>query len=184
MTFSLDVEGRLYRVELAPELLAESTGEATAWPGQMAPSGCPRCTVDGTELPIDIRFIQPGVLSLIVMSPEGRRHQFHCVLDGGSVLIDGHRFDVAVTDPRSLQARAGATVAAGGAKTLKAPMPGRVVRLLAEVGDIVTEGQGLLVIEAMKMQNELRSPKAGRLSQLNVQVGDSVASGLVLLIIE
>ena len=63
-------------------------------------------------------------------------------------------------------------------------MPGRVVRLLVEVGDEVEEGQGVVVIEAMKMQNELKSPKAGRVVRVGAGVGDTVGSGDVLVVVE
>jgi biotin carboxyl carrier protein len=63
-------------------------------------------------------------------------------------------------------------------------MPGRVVRLLAAVGDEVEEGQGVVVIEAMKMQNELKSPKAGRVVRVGASVGDTVGSGDVLVVVE
>jgi biotin carboxyl carrier protein len=63
-------------------------------------------------------------------------------------------------------------------------MPGRVVRLMVEAGDEVAEGQGIVVIEAMKMQNELKSPKAGRVGRVAVGVGDAVGSGDVLAVVE
>jgi biotin carboxyl carrier protein len=63
-------------------------------------------------------------------------------------------------------------------------MPGRVVRLLVAAGDEVEEGQGVVVIEAMKMQNELKSPKAGRVARVGVVVGDTVGSGDVLVVVE
>jgi len=63
-------------------------------------------------------------------------------------------------------------------------MPGRVVRTLVAVGDEVEEGQALIVIEAMKMQNELKSPKTGRVGKIAVDVGDAVGSGDVLVVVE
>jgi biotin carboxyl carrier protein len=63
-------------------------------------------------------------------------------------------------------------------------MPGRVVRLLVEVGDEVAEGQGVVVIEAMKMQNELKASKAGRVATVGGGVGDTVGSGDVLVVVE
>ncbi|WP_433984431.1 biotin/lipoyl-containing protein [Tunturiibacter empetritectus] len=63
-------------------------------------------------------------------------------------------------------------------------MPGRMVRVLVEMGDAVEEGQALIVIEAMKMQNELKSPKAGRVARIAVAVGDAVGSGDVLVVVE
>jgi biotin carboxyl carrier protein len=67
---------------------------------------------------------------------------------------------------------------------VKAPMPGRVVRVLVEAGQEVEEGQALVVIEAMKMQNELKSPKAGRVARVAVGVGDTVGAGEVLAVVE
>jgi biotin carboxyl carrier protein len=63
-------------------------------------------------------------------------------------------------------------------------MPGRVVRVLVAVGEEVAEGQGLVVIEAMKMQNELKSPKAGRVVKVGVEVDVTVGSGEVLVVVE
>jgi biotin carboxyl carrier protein len=63
-------------------------------------------------------------------------------------------------------------------------MPGRVVRVLVVAGDEVEEGQGVVVIEAMKMQNELKSPKAGRVARVGVAVGETVGSGDVLVVVE
>ena len=107
---------------------------------------------------VDVRMLEPGVMSLDMV--EGR--QYRCVLDGDGVVIGGHRYGFEVDDPRSLQGRRGAGAGTEGPRPVKAPMPGRVVRLLVGVGDEVEEGQGVVVIEAMKMQNELKSPKAGR----------------------
>ncbi|HSB13592.1 MAG TPA: acetyl-CoA carboxylase biotin carboxyl carrier protein subunit, partial [Bryobacteraceae bacterium] len=65
-----------------------------------------------------------------------------------------------------------------------APMPGKVVRVLAAEGDLVEAGQGLLVVEAMKMQNEVKAPKAGRVAALAAREGGTVAAGDVLAVIE
>jgi biotin carboxyl carrier protein len=100
------------------------------------------------------------------------------------VVINGHRYGFEVEDPRSLQGRRGVGGTAQGPRPVKAPMPGRVVRLLVEVGDEVVEGQGVVVIEAMKMQNELKASKAGRVARVGVLVGDTVGSGDVLVVIE
>ncbi|HTZ88891.1 MAG TPA: acetyl-CoA carboxylase biotin carboxyl carrier protein subunit, partial [Alloacidobacterium sp.] len=71
-----------------------------------------------------------------------------------------------------------------GPKPIKASMPGRVVRVLAQQGEDVGAHQGIVVIEAMKMQNEMKSPKAGRVAELRVTVGDTVSAGDVLAVIE
>jgi biotin carboxyl carrier protein len=93
-------------------------------------------------------------------------------------------------DPRmapgssSGEAVPGAAITVDGSRAVKAPMPGRIVRVLVAVGDRVTARQGLLVVEAMKMENELGSPKDGVVKELNVQEGAAVDAGAVLVVIE
>src|SRR5262249_15121528 len=89
-------------------------------------------------------------------------------------------FVVEVIDPRSWSVRRHGQVEAEGRQQIAAPMPGKVIRLLAKVGDHVEAGQGLLVVEAMKMQNEIRSPKSGTVERLLVQEGQPVNAGEVL----
>jgi acetyl/propionyl-CoA carboxylase alpha subunit len=141
--------------------------------------GVVECVVDGRVIRVDVRALEPGVMSLVV---EGR--QYRCILDGDGVVIDGHRYGFEVEDPRSLQGRRGSGGGAQGPRPVKAPMPGRVVRLLVEVGDEVAEGQGVVVIEAMKMQNELKASKAGRVARIGVVVGDTVGAGEILVVVE
>lgn len=135
--------------------------------------------VDGVAFAADARVLEPGVISLMV---EGR--QYRCVLDGDAVLVDGRRYPFEVDDPRSLAGRRRAGGGAAGPRPVKSPMPGRVVRVLVTVGDEVVEHQGVVVIEAMKMQNELKAPKAGRVASIAVEVGETVGSGDVLAVIE
>ena len=71
-----------------------------------------------------------------------------------------------------------------GVQPVVAPMPGRVVRVLVSPGDEVAARQGVVVVEAMKMENELRSPKAGKVKEVNVTPGTSVEAGRVLVVIE
>jgi biotin carboxyl carrier protein len=141
--------------------------------------GAMDCLVDGRAVAVDARMLQAGVMSLVV---EGR--QYRCVLDGDGVVIGGRRFAFEVDDPRSLQGRRGVGAGAAGPRALKAPMPGRVVRVLVGVGDEVVEGQAVMVIEAMKMQNELKSPKGGRVVRVAAGVGDTVGAGDVLAVVE
>jgi acetyl/propionyl-CoA carboxylase alpha subunit len=162
VTVWLDVGGKKVRVSL---------------PGSR--EGVVAAEVDGRALTADVRLLRPGVMSLVV---EGR--QYRCVLDGDGVVIDGRRFGFEVEDPRSLQGRRGAGAGTDGPRAVKAPMPGRVVRILVKAGDEVEQGQGLVVIEAMKMQNELKSPKAGRVAKVAVAVDDTVGSGDVLVVVE
>ena len=176
MTVWLEIGGKKRCVKIPAGWGNTSTADSTAG---AAPLGEMTCSVDGRALSATVRLLEPGVMSLLV---EGR--QYRCVLDGDGVVIGGRRVEFAVQDPRSLQGRACAAAGAEGPRPVKAPMPGRVVRLLAAVGDDVVEGQGVVVIEAMKMQNELKSPKAGRVVRISATVGDTVGSGDVLVVVE
>jgi biotin carboxyl carrier protein len=135
--------------------------------------------VDGVRFPADAQVLEPGVISLVVA---GR--QYRCVIDGDAVIVDGRRYAFEVDDPRSLAGRRRAGGGAAGPRPVKSPMPGRVVRVLVAVGEEVAEHQGVVVIEAMKMQNELKAPKAGRVASIAVGVGDAVGAGEVLVVVE
>lgn len=163
MTLWLTLNGKKHRVDL----------ESGAIRGEIAAS------IDGRAITADAQLLQPGVLSLLIA---GR--QYRCILDGDAVLIEGEHFAVEMEDPRSLRGRRSAGSGMEGPRPVKAPMPGRVVRVLVAVGEDVAEGQGILVIEAMKMQNDLKSPKAGRVARVAVGVDDTVASGDVLAVVE
>ena len=140
-------------------------------------------TVDGLAIPVEARLLRPGVLSLIV---EGRA--WRVVLEEGAdetaVLIAGQRIPYSLNDPRSLKARRAHAAGADGPRPIKASMPGRVVRVLAQPGDAVEAHEGIVVIEAMKMQNELKSPKQGKIAEMRVKPGDTVAAGDVLAVVE
>ncbi|HEY5675844.1 MAG TPA: biotin/lipoyl-containing protein, partial [Myxococcales bacterium] len=70
-----------------------------------------------------------------------------------------------------------------GKQVISAPMPGKVVKVLVKVGDEVKDGQGLVVVEAMKMENELKSPKAGKVTELHAVEGAAVESGAKLAVV-
>jgi biotin carboxyl carrier protein len=140
-------------------------------------------SVDGAAFAVDARELEAGVLSLLWTDAEGRTRSFRCVPEEDAVVVDGERFAYTIHDPRSLRA-GGAGASVSGPKPLKAPMPGRVVRVLVAEGDAVEAGQGCLVIEAMKMQNELKAPKAGVVRKLAAGVGETVAAGTVLLVVD
>lgn len=115
------------------------------------------------------------------------------VIDGGRVhrvtqadgrmLVNGKEVRWSLADPRDRR-RGGSGAADGGRRDVKAAMPGKVIRVLVEPGQGVEAGEGLLILEAMKMQNEVRSPGAGQVAAVRVQVGDTVASGQVLVTLE
>jgi len=99
-------------------------------------------------------------------------------------VVDGRRIGVAVESPRR-STSGGRGAAAGGTSagphTVVAPMPGKIVKVLVRPGDAVQARQGLVVVEAMKMENELRAPRAGTVRALHVQSGDPVDAGQLLV---
>jgi len=129
-----------------------------------------------------IAAVEPGVYSVLL---DGRSYEARIEPSesGIVVFIAGHRFEAEIHDPRrwSRQTRA---QGGEGRANVTAPMPGKIVRLLVAQGDTVTAGQGLLVMEAMKMQNEMKSPKQGTVVSLAAREGATVAAGEVLAVIE
>jgi biotin carboxyl carrier protein len=121
----------------------------------------------------------PGIFSILI---EGRSYQA-TILAPGIIQVNDHIFDVEIFDPRELRARSTAG-ASHGRQSIAAPMPGKVVRLLVSPGDHVAPGQGLIVVEAMKMQNEMKSPKAGTVAEIKTKDGATVAAGEILIVIE
>jgi len=139
--------------------------------------------VDGRELAIDATSPDPGALSLLI---GGRSFEARKTTIGGENVIDvdGQRYAFEVRDPRSLKSRRSAAAGHEGPKKVTAPMPGKVIRILAPAGTEVEAGGGVIVIEAMKMQNELKSPKAGKVAKIAVKEGDTVNPGDTLAVIE
>jgi biotin carboxyl carrier protein len=149
-----------------------------------------RLVVDGTHFRYErggevvegeFSLTPTGTASAAVLA--GGRN-FHVVLSRTcEVTVNGRILQVEVVDPRD---RGGSHEgpAIHGSQQVRAPMPGKVVRVLAAVGDAVEEGRGLVVVEAMKMQNEMKSPKAGRVTEVRARAGASVTAGEVLVVIE
>lgn len=101
-----------------------------------------------------------------------------------SVLLVGREFPCIVEDERLVSIRKVAGLTTTGHDTIvKAPMPGLIVRLLKSVGDSVTKGERLLIVEAMKMENELKSPIAGKVKEIHVTIGRPVDKGQMLITI-
>jgi biotin carboxyl carrier protein len=130
----------------------------------------------------DIVAVEPGVYSVLV---DGRSYEARVEESDGCaiVFIDGHRVEVEIRDPRRWSRQTGRP-GVEGRSNVAALMPGKIVRLLVAEGDTVSAGQGLLVMEAMKMQNEMKAPKAGRVVSLTAREGATVAAGEVLAAIE
>ena len=89
-----------------------------------------------------------------------------------------------IIDPKRLRSAKGDDADASGKAEIKTAMPGKVVRILVAEGDTVQKGDGVIVVEAMKMQNEMKSPKDGVISKIKFAEGDTVSAGDVLVIIE
>lgn len=100
------------------------------------------------------------------------------------VNVDTHRYAITVIDPKRLRSMQSSGADDHGPAQIVAPMPGKVVRVLVEVGAQVESGTGIVVVEAMKMQNEMKSTKAGTLTAIHAEVGATVNAGDVLAVIE
>lgn len=109
---------------------------------------------------------------------------YNCFVEQNEIVVNGKRIAVNLQDPKRLSHNGNAAGQAGGRIELTSPMPGKVVRVILQQGDDVAEEQGVLVVEAMKMQNEIQSPKAGKISAIKVTEGQTVNAGEVLAIVE
>lgn len=139
-------------------------------------------TVDGRPHEVDAVEVAPGRWSLLVDGAASREAAVRTAAPPGELVVqvDGASVPVVLRDPR--RARRGHTAADGPARVV-APMPGKVVRVLVTAGEAVDIRQGLVVVEAMKMENELRAPRAGTVSEVSVQEGAVVDVGAVLITI-
>jgi len=135
------------------------------------------------DLPLDVSLVDEATISLIYdgKSFEIRRESS---ADGIRIWINGEPYTVEVNDPRSFRGRKKRSESEAGPRKLIAPMPGKVVRVLVRNSAEVEAGQGILVIEAMKMQNEIKSPKKGRVQKIMVARGASVNAGDLLAVVE
>lgn len=133
---------------------------------------------DTIEREYSIAPLSPGSFSVLI----GER-SYNVVASGGEVRVNGRVFAVEVFDPRSLRSRKSAGIGEGRIE-IAAMMPGKVVRVLVNQGDEVEAGAGLVVVEAMKMQNEMKSPKSGRVAEVKTKADATVAAGEVLMVIE
>ena len=165
MIYEVSIAGKTHKVELSK---AES-----GW----------RCRLDGREVPLDVTSTREGVFSLLLDGKSYEVKQENTATET-NIVVGHERFNAVVRDPRSFRSRNRAGAAGEGVKKIVAPMPGKIVRILAQPGAEVEAGQGILVVEAMKMQNELKSPKKGVLKKLNASEGMPVEAGQVLAEVE
>jgi biotin carboxyl carrier protein len=101
-----------------------------------------------------------------------------------TVNVNSHEIDVKLIDPKRLRGSGADADHAGGLAEVRSAMPGKIVRILQNAGAVVEKGDGVIVVEAMKMQNELKSPKAGSVKEIRVGEGETVSAGDVLVVIE
>ena len=151
---------------------------------RLAETGRFHVVVDGRAHDLEVR---PTDLGLSLLFDEGGRSVDAAATPGteGEWLVQLPHVDVPVVVDRQRHARGGQRTAGGaGQQRVKAPMPGRVLRVLVKPGDEVAHRQGLVVIEAMKMENELTAPKAGKVTEVAVTEGMSVEAGRLLVVIE
>ena len=165
MIYDVVIDGKSYRLELERK--------AAEW----------ICQLDGKPIQIDAVLARRDVVSMIV---NGRAYEIKREQSATDMhlWVGSKRYAAEISDPRSFRGRKSRAGADAGPQKLIAPMPGRIVRILVAEKSQVDLGQGLLVVEAMKMQNEIKSPKKGIVAKLAVVPGATVNAGDVLAIVE
>jgi len=173
MMLEIELGGRRRNISIAPV------------PGE---SGRFLATLDGVSSRVDWHRVAEGRYSLVFLDDRRTSHDVEVtstpdrhVVD---IHVDGGAFRAAFGGRRRGRPGRGSDAGPGGDPRVVAPMPGRVVRVLVDVGQDVTIGQGLVVVEAMKMENELRAPWAGRVAEIGVAEGVSVQAGRVLVVLD
>jgi biotin carboxyl carrier protein len=137
-------------------------------------------SVDGRQYELEASEPESGVY---LFKHENRVFEVYVSPDG-MVNIGGHQLEVKISDPKRLRGVRGEAEHGDGTAEIKTAMPGKIVRILVAEGDAVEKGDGVIVVEAMKMQNEMKAPKAGVVKQIGVKEGDTVNAGDILATIE
>jgi biotin carboxyl carrier protein len=148
----------------------------------------PRVTMEGTEIEGSAISLEGTPVQVVTLGSETNRVVYRRGRERGiyTLWLDGYRFEVEALDERSRVIRELSSEGGGvtGPVPLTAPMPGLVVRVAVQVGDIVEAGQGLVIIEAMKMENELRARAGGTVKRVLVEPGMAVEKGTTLVELE
>ena len=166
MTYDVVVDGKTHRLEL-------TKGEKT-W----------LCKVDGHPLEVDAAITARDILSVLVGGDAFEVKRERSLQGELHLVIGSARYAIDVQDPRSLRTRRASGATEAGPAKITAPMPGKIVRVMVAVGDEVKAGQGVIVMEAMKMQNEMKSPKDGKVQKILTAEGATVNPGDALAVIE
>lgn len=144
--------------------------------------------VNGQAIDIDsgelnaVTQVEPGVYSVVL---GGRSFEIRLASDGQTwnAEVNGRRYQVEARDPRDAGRRSKSALRSGR-QNITAPMPGKVIRVLVKEGDHVETGQGLVVVEAMKMQNEMKASRPGRVVSVPAQPGNTIGAGDTLVVLE
>jgi biotin carboxyl carrier protein len=166
MTYDVVVDGKTHRLEL-------SKGDHT-W----------LCKVDGQEIEVDAVLTARDVLSLLNGGDAFEIKRERSLRGDVHLIIGSARYEIDVQDPRSLRTRRAAAGGDAGPQRITAPMPGKIVRIMVGEKEEVKAGQGVIVMEAMKMQNEMKSTKDGKVQKIVVTEGATVNAGDVLAVID
>jgi biotin carboxyl carrier protein len=146
-----------------------------------------RALVQVAEREYDLTIRQP-VEGIVLLQKGNRvyecRVESHQKSDVVVVTLRGRTYRISIADPKRLRSGENSHRHDHGSAEITAPMPGKVVRVLVEAGAEVEAGAGILVVEAMKMQNEMKTPRAGTVVSLNAKAGDTVNAGDVLAVVE
>lgn len=162
MRYFVTVDGRSYEVDLGPE----------------------GTFVDGEPVQADLEHVEGTDLHSLLL--DGRSHRILAgreAAGGWDLHLGGRRYRAEAVDERTRAIREMTGAAAGplGPRPVRAPMPGMVVKVEVEVGDTVAPGQGVAIVEAMKMENELRAESAGVVTRIHVEPGQAVEKDQILI---
>jgi biotin carboxyl carrier protein len=136
--------------------------------------------VDDREYELEASEIEPNVY---LFKYSNQIFQTY-VAPNGMVNLGNHQFEISITDPKRLRGSNATGANTEGTSEIKTAMPGKLVRILTEVGAEIKQGDSVLVVEAMKMQNEMKAPKDGVVKEIRFAEGATVNAGDVLAIIE
>jgi biotin carboxyl carrier protein len=148
-----------------------------------------RFAVDDRQYNIEVRELSGGEYLLqhddnVYKCRVEAKHGTSVGTGAFAVSVRGNNYDVTLVDPKRLRSGEGSAAHHSGAAEIVSTMPGKIVRVLVEVGATVAAGDGVIVVEAMKMQNEMKAPKAGVVVSINAAEGATVSAGDVLAVIE
>lgn len=161
MTYTFKIQDQLYKITLEKE------------DGQL------KAEIDGNSIPVDFVKLENNLYSMLV---DGKSMTVGVVRKGRKVqvFINGDLYELEAVSEREQRK---ASHIMSGVQEIKSPMPSRVVKILKGEGDEVAAEEGVIVVEAMKMESELKSPIAGKIKNIMVKEGDAVESGTVLLVV-